>query len=399
MKRTLIILVAALAALGLILMKKNSTEKSMQRDRFVLDSAWKANVNAFVVVKKPDTSRLEKKDGKWVVGNGFPVDTAKIAKALGYVFKLQDKELVSKSTERLAEYGLDTAEAKHVSVQDASGKSAHVVIGKTSGADFSSTYWKWEGKPEVYRTPGNFAWDIGTKPEDWKDRKLFPATAKDVKFIDVTWKDTTGMAYAYKLEALTDSTWKMLAPQDSNRVKKAMAAEMASRFAEMSIDEFYNPKDTNLAKAKVDSPVVTVKVGLKNGTSLEISGSKTVEGYAYAKHPSRPDTIKVSSWRFDAFKKKPFELLDSPPPSKADSVKAAAAGAPGSAPSGGIKIEPAGATKAAGAKPGTAAKAPVKPEAVKPQAAAKPAAPAPTIQLNPAAPPVLKADSAKPAAK
>src|SRR3954467_4206336 len=132
MKRTLIILVAALAALGLILMKKNSTEKSMQRDRFVLDSAWKANVNAFVVIKKPDTSRLEKKDGKWVVGNGFPVDTAKIAKALGYVFKLQDKELVSKSTERLAEYGLDTAEAKHVSVQDASGKSAHVVIGKTS---------------------------------------------------------------------------------------------------------------------------------------------------------------------------------------------------------------------------------------------------------------------------
>lgn len=400
MKRTLIVLVAALAVLGLILMKKNSTEKSMQRDRFVLDSAWKANVNSFVVIKKPDTSRLEKKDGKWVVGNGFPVDTAKIAKALGYVFKLQDKELVSKSTERLAEYGLDTAEAKHVSVQDPSGKSAHVVIGKTSGADFSSTYWKWEGKPEVYRTPGNFAWDIGTKPEDWKERKLFPATAKDVKFIDVTWKDTaTGMAYAYKLEAVNDSTWKMLAPQDSNRVKKALAAEMAARFAEMSVDEFYNPKDTNLAKAKIDSPVVTVKVGLKNGKSLEISGSKMVEGYSYAKHPALPDTIKLSSWRFDAFKKKPFELLDSPPPTKADSAKAAASGPAGSNPSGGIQIQPAGTPKAAGSKPGAAAKAPAKSEPAKPQAQVKPAAPAPTLQVKPAAPPVLKADSAKPAAK
>jgi Tfp pilus assembly protein PilV len=387
MKRTLIILVAALAVLGLILMKKSSTEKSMQRDRFVLDSAWKANVNSFVVIKKPDTTRLEKKDGKWAVApGGFPVDTAKIAKALGYVFKLQDKERVSISTERLAEYGLDSTEAKHVSVREPSGKSAEVVIGKTSGADFSSTYWKWEGKPEIYRSPGNFSWDIGTKPDDWKARKLFSAVAKDVKFIEVNWKDTLGTAYAYKLEAVTDSTWKMLAPQDSNRVKNAMAAEMASRFADMSIDEFYNAKDTNLAKAKVDSPLVTVKIGLKNGTSQEIKASKAVEGYVYARHPARPDTLKLSAWRLDTFKKRPFELLEAPPPPKADSGKGAASGAAGSPPSGGIKIEPA--APASGS---------VKSGAPKPQAATKPAVP--TLQVKPAAPQPLKAENAKPASK
>jgi hypothetical protein len=365
MKRTLIVLVAALAVLGLILMKKNSTEKSMRTDRFVLDSAWKANVNSFVVIKKPDTTRLEKKDGKWVVaGNGFPVDTAKIGKALGYIFKLQDKELVSKSADRLAEYGLDTAEAKHVSIKEPSGKSAQVVIGKTSGADFSSTYWKREGNPEIYRTPGNFTWEIGVKPDEWKEHKLFSATPKDVKSIEVTWKDTSGTAYSYKLEAVTDTTWKMLAPQDSNRVNNALASEMASRFAEMSIDEFLDRKDTNVAKAKLDSPMVTVKVGLKNGTSGEIKASKAVDGYAYARHPARPDTIKLSSWRFDSFRKKPFELLVAPPPPKPDSGKSARPGASASSPSGGIKIESA------------------------PSLPAKPAAPAP-----------MKADSAKPAAK
>jgi hypothetical protein len=382
MKRTLIVLVAALAVLGLILMKKNSTEKSMRKDHFVLDSAWKANVNSFVVFKKPDTTRLEKKDGKWVTaGNGFPVDTAKIGKGLGYVFKLQDKELVSRSPERLGEYGLDSGEAKHVSVKEPSGKSAQVVIGKTSGADYSSTYWKWEGKPEVYRSPGNFSWDIGTKPDDWKQRKLFAAAPKDVKFIEVTWKDTLGTAYSYKLEAVTDSTWKMLAPQDSNRVKNALANEMASRFAEMSVDEFLDPKDTNLAKAKLDSPVVSLKVGLKNGSNHEIQASKTVAGYAYAKYPARTDTVKLSSWRFDSFKKKPFELLDAPPAPTPDSAKAPTgkAAVPNN---GGIQIEPA-----------TPAAAPAKP------AAAKPAGATTTLPSKPAAPAPLKAESAKPAAK
>ncbi len=336
MKRTLIVLVLALAVLGLILMKKSSTEKSMQKDSPVLDSTWKANITDLHVYKKPDTTRLVKKDGKWLVAqDGFTVDTAKISKVLTHVFSLQNKEMVSNSAARLAEYGLDSVEAKHVGIKDASGKSAEVVIGKTSGADYSSTYWKWEGKPEVYRTPGNFTWEIATKDNDWKDRKLFAATAKDVKFVEAAWKDSAGMAYSYKLEAVTDSTWKMLAPQDSNRVKNAMATEMATRFAEMSIDEFTVATDTNMAKVKLDTPAVWIKITLKNGSMHELKATKVMDGYTYAQHPTRKDTIKISTWRWDAYKKKPFELLEAPPAPKPDSGKSAMPGAAGN----GIKIE------------------------------------------------------------
>ena len=361
MKRTLIVLLAALALLAAILFKKNSSEKSMQKDAPVLDSTAKAGVAVLGVIKKPDTSSLQKKDGKWVVAkDGYAVDTAKINKVLTSVFSLQDKELVSNSPARLSEYGLDSTEAKHVSIKDGSGKAlAQVVIGKTSGADYSSTYWKWESKPEVYRTPGNFTWEIATKDDDWKDRKLFAATSKDVKFVEAAWKDSTGMAYTYKLEAVTDSTWKMLAPQDSNRIKNAMAAEMATRFAEMSIDEFVTPKDTNVSKVKLDTPAVDVKVTLKDGTVHELKASKTLSGYAYTQHPTRTDLIKLSSWRFDAYKKKPFELLEAPPAPKADSAAKAPAG------------------NAQGAKPMTAipASAPVKP-ATAPVKAAPAKAPA-----------------------
>lgn len=339
MKRTLIVLVAALAVLGALLLKKRSNEKALSKDTPALDSAFKAGVTSFRVVKKPDTSALEKKDGKWVVAkDGFSVDTAKFNKALANVFGLQAKELVSNSAARLSEYGLDSSEARHVAIKDASGKAiAEVVIGKTSGADYNSTYWKWEGKPEVYRTPGNFSWEIATKDDEWKDRKLFAATAKDVKTVETTWKDSLGAVYAYKLESVTDSTWKMTAPQDSNRVKNASAMEMASRFAELAIDEFVAASDTNLPKVKLDTPAVWVKVGLKDGSIHELKAGNAIGGFAYTQHPARKDLIKLSPWRFDAFKKKPFELLDAPAAPKADSASASNAAHP----AGGIDIETA----------------------------------------------------------
>ncbi|HKP97740.1 MAG TPA: DUF4340 domain-containing protein [Fibrobacteria bacterium] len=371
MKRTLIVLLAALALLAAILLKKRSNEKVMQKDAPVFDSTYKSGVTMLRVSKKPDTSSLQKKDGKWVVAkDGYSVDTAKINKVLSNLFSLQNKELVSNSPGRLAEYGLDSNEAKHVTLQDGTGKTvAQVVIGKTSGADYSSTYWKWEAKPEVYRTPGNFTWEIATKDDDWKDRKLFPATSKDVKTVEATWRDSTGTAYAYKLEAVTDSTWKMLAPQDSNRVVNASANEMATRFAEMSVDEFVTASDTNVSKVKLDTPAVYVKIGLKNGTMHELKASKTLSGYAYTQHPSRKDLIKLSAWRFDSFKKKPFELLLAPPPppmAKADSAHAADS----------VKIEAAPAAEAPkGAAPGTVKAQPAKPPASKPGGAAPAAKP------------------------
>jgi hypothetical protein len=355
MKRTLIVLLAALALLVAVLLKNKSNEKAMQRDVPALDSARKADVKSIQVIKKPDTSSLEMKDGKWVIAkDGFPVDTGKVNRVLKYLFAVQTKEKVSTNKDRNAEYGLDTTEAKHVTLKDGSGKAiADLVVGKTSGADYSSTYWKWESGADVYRTPGNFAWEIGTKEDEWKDRKLFSFGAKDLKFIEADWKDSTGAPYHYKLEATTDSTWKMLEPQDSNRVVKALTGDMASRMVDMSIDDFVTPKDTNLAKVNVDSPMVSIKATLKDGKTREIKATKVLDGYAYSRHPDRSDVIKISSWRLDTFKKKPFQLLEAPP---ADTTKKDSAKTASTPPAAGVKppraaIAPKDSAKAAAAKP------------------------------------------------
>lgn len=337
MKKTLIVLVAALAVLGLILMKRGSQHKSMREDVPALDSAGvRSQLKTLRIAKKPDTAVLEFKDGRWYVKkDAFPVDTAKIGRALGHLLGLKSKEKVSQSAARLGEYGLDSVEAKHLALLDGSGKPlAEFMIGKTSGADYSSTYWKWEAKPEVYRTPGNFSYELGAKEEEWKDRKLFGFTAGDIKFLEVSWKDTTGAPFAYKLEMRPDSSWKMLQPVDSNRVAKSPAMDAATRFVDMGIDEFVQPADTNVAKAQGDSATVWAKVTLKDGKSYELSAGKPYDSYYYVKHPTRTETIKLSTWRFDSFKKKPFELLEAPPPPKDTTAASATPAAPAAPPAG-----------------------------------------------------------------
>ena len=142
----------------------------------------------------------------------------------------------------------------------------------------------------------------------------------------------------------------MVAPQDSSRIKKSLVSEMASRFVDMSIDEFVAEKDTNLTKVKIDSPAVDVKVTLKSGTLIEFKASKTLAGYAYTKHPTRQELIKLSAWRFDAFKKKPFELLDAPPV-VIDTNKSAAKLVVPSKPNAPIKVEKFPNVKPSGPKP------------------------------------------------
>ncbi len=336
MKKTFIVLLIALVLLAGLLVKKRNSEKTMSSDAMVFDSSRIIDVISVRVAKRPDTATITKKDGPWmVVRDGFPVDTAKANTFLKNIFTLQSRDVVSHNPARYSEYGLDSIEGKRVTLLDRSNQSViDVVVGKTSAADYSSLYWRYADKPDVYRSPGNFAWEVTAKNDEWKEKKLTQVNLKELKYLETTWKDTNGIAYHYKLEAISDSAWKMLEPADSVRVNKGSIVEMATRFTDIAIDAFPSPLDSNIAKVNVDSPMVWIKGTLKNGKSVELKASKPLGGYAYTLLPSRKELVKLSSWRFDAFKKKPMELLEAPPPmtdtTKAPgaAVKAGSAGLP-----------------------------------------------------------------------
>jgi len=313
MKKTLIILGAALVLLTAILLKTRSVNMSRQSGAYVFDTSSAAEISSLKVINRKDTAQLKTDAGKWAMASdGFPVDTAKIRKVLGYILSLQNNELVSRSSTRLVEYGLDSNEGKHLEWTGKGGKTVRVVIGKTSGADYSSTFWKWEDKPEVYRTTGNFTFEIGLKPADWKSRELFKFELKDVRFIEADWHDSLGAAFHYKLETVNDTTYKLVEP-DSSPALRNIAQGIFSQAPQMTIDDFVAPGDTNLAKAGLDSPMVVLQFHMQNGKVFVLKGGRSFESFVYVQHPARKEAIKISTWRFDQFKKKPFELVHPAP--------------------------------------------------------------------------------------
>lgn len=326
MKRTLIVLLGAVLILALILLKKNHDEKKSDGDSFAIDSILKTTVTNIKVIKNNDSVDLQKKDALWRVSKGnFPVDTARLTKVFTGIFGLQSKEVVSRNPERYSEYGLDSIEAKKVIFQKESGENiAEVFIGKTSGSDYSSTYWRWAAKPEVYRSPGNFSSEIVTKANEWKQRKILALNQSDLKTIEVNWHDSLGSLVHFKLSATSDTSWKMLEPQDSNRVKNMVASEIARSITDLTIDQFVEANDTNLSALKLDSPWVFVKITTKSGVNNEIKFSRDFGGHMdehssskvmlgamnYVQHPTEKEIVQVANWRVKALQKRPFELLD-----------------------------------------------------------------------------------------
>ncbi len=309
MKRTLIVLVCALLVLAGLLWKKHSEFQSEEANAFVFDTAQKAGVTSLKVIEKKDTAELLKVGNQWVTArDSFPVDTSKIDKSLTALLQLQDKIRVSTNPARLKEYGLDSSQAKYVAWHGPGGKTAQVILGKTASTDYSSTYWKWVGKPDVFETPGNFTWQISARDLDWKDRSPFHVGEKDIQNVQVEWRDSTGTPYSYKIDVVNDTTYRMVEPE-SSLVTRNKAQGILSEIGSLSIDDFVAKGDTNLSKIRLDTPMISIHFMTKTGKSYSLAGSQAINNYVYVRYSTRKDTVKMGGWRFNNMKKKPFELV------------------------------------------------------------------------------------------
>lgn len=183
MKKTLLTLAGALLLLAVILLVKDQRDKAAAKPRHVFD-ATAEDVTSLTLAYQQDSVALVRLAGRWVnAADSFPADTARLYRVLDRVLTIQDRERASRSadTARLAEYGLSAAEAKRATWTLADGTRQTVLLGKTSGTDYGSTYWKFTDRPEVYLTPGSFTHEIPARPQDWLDMgQLTPPPADSI---------------------------------------------------------------------------------------------------------------------------------------------------------------------------------------------------------------------------
>jgi hypothetical protein len=171
LKKTLWVLSAALLLLIAVLGTHAIRERLRDGADFVFDNDRIPEIVSLRVIYLRDTVDMVRKGPRWVMArDDSPVDTLRMANALRHLMGIRSDHKVSESGDeaRLVEFGLNAAEAKRVEWKLASGEKQSVLLGKTSGTDYNSTYWKWEDKPGVYSTPGNFTYEIGSVAIEWK---------------------------------------------------------------------------------------------------------------------------------------------------------------------------------------------------------------------------------------
>jgi hypothetical protein len=155
--RTLLILVAVLAILVIVAgMRQRKPSGALPPgvapDTLVL-AGVDINLTAQVLVNTAtSTSRVEKKEGKWVVPTmyGYPADFDRLARYLRALAEMKGGQEVRGGMESLEEFGLAESNATRVVLRDAGGQSlAELTIGapRTTGSRMGGQYLRLNGGP------------------------------------------------------------------------------------------------------------------------------------------------------------------------------------------------------------------------------------------------------------
>jgi Domain of unknown function (DUF4340) len=323
--RLLLLAVALLAGVLLFIrfreLSENAPRKAFVESGLSPDSVARLKVDYF-----GESVTLERKRGAgwgWVTsGDGFPADTLRMRRVLGYLLNLQSRETVAhndsghESRLNLTEFGLDSASARHVEWTLFDGRTYRVLLGKVSGIDFGSSFWKPADSAVAYRTPGTFVFEVSSRPRDWKDTALFaPFASRDIRAVEVTWRDDRDEVHTFALERGEDDTSFALRAgghlTPSAQVKQSAAAKIFTHAAQFKVDEFVagvGGVDTvataERRRVLAERPVMVVRILLKNGRTNQVIAGPAIEGmYRYVKHPWHPDPVRVFGWRFEYFRK------------------------------------------------------------------------------------------------
>lgn len=320
MRKAVWILAVGLALLVTLLLMRERTQARATAPGYAFDTTRVAAVDRLHVRLQDDSVTLVRLGGTWrVLPDSFPADTARVHAALRNVLKLQDKEVVSVSTDaaRLAEFGLYTGDRKRVA-WSIDGRTETVYIGHTSGIDFNSTYWKHPDRVEVYRTPGNFTHEIAVHAGDWKDRTLFPRfEPEDIRTVRIRRHEAQGTSLDYEVSLDDDGTPHLRltgtaeTPGADTKVPAENVAAWFEALSRLTVDRIPVKEEAVVVSVPDETAAsrTTVTVTLRSGDARELSWGDAGEEYTYLRHPVHHGVVGLHTFRLNDLVKDPAELL------------------------------------------------------------------------------------------
>jgi hypothetical protein len=265
-----------------------------------LDPARRPALTRVVLQYQMDTLELEKRDGIWWVKRlRLPADSASVNADLDRLFGLQGRQVASsRKKPDLEAYGLHVEEARSAHLFFSSGAPVRLRLGSTP-SDPKHLYWKFEGKPEIFREEGGTG-VVTVDPEDAVDRHLVPSIRPvEVETVQVAWVDSVGREQGYTLfQKSADTVW-MVAPERA-LLTGVKAWEVLGQTPLMAIDGFPAPDETIPPSPAV--PAVSIRLVLKDGARYNVQSGAAEGSYYYVRHPLSGAWVKVKRVRLDGFR-------------------------------------------------------------------------------------------------
>jgi hypothetical protein len=317
MKKKVVLVPIALLILVLALLLWKWRDKTTGTGSLLFDSTRIAEVTWLHVISGAgDTVSLERSAKGWVIKpDRFPADTAKLRVVLRDLHALRTQHVVSdaKDPSSLPAYGLQGDAATLLEWGGRDGKVSRVLLGSATISEdgaYGMGYWKVPDQPEVYGAPLGALW--GPQAEnDWRSRNVIPFILyEDIHSIETDWIDSTGKSHHYRLERLSDTSVHMVEPKVA-AVPRRNAAYVYVQAPQFIADAFVAESDTIPSAMGLDKPKVVVRIGMKDGRILTMTGGNPEGEYRYALFPGHPSAfVKVKSWRFEFFRKTVDQLTD-----------------------------------------------------------------------------------------
>jgi Domain of unknown function (DUF4340) len=313
---TALVAFAALAVIALFALRQpEKGERSSERPR-PMAKINAGDVDTLEVTRGGATTVIKKDGAKYKVTSpvAYAADETTAKAAFDAMDKLDFSNLVTEQKGKEAEFDVDDAKAVHV-VGKSEKQGNKVIIDLFLGKPVAGgTMARPAGKDEIWAVNGIFKYSFDKPPADWRDKSVTTFTAADAEKIDVKAKDGTKLT-AKKLPAKEGGAgggdhWEVVdSSVKIDKLDESVPSSIVSALATFKANDFADaakPAETGL-----DTPALTVTVGLKGGKNVTLLvGNKKGDDDYYVKTPEGAQIYVAKKYSLDRANKRPLEFRD-----------------------------------------------------------------------------------------
>jgi hypothetical protein len=265
MKRSTLLLVGILAALGIvtyIVLQRPGESNSDVSSPEMLVSYDSSGVDRIQVTSGGSTVTLALEGGKWMVAAPvhFRADESAVAAAVSRGRKIEVRGLVSNNPEKQKVFQVDST-GTLVQIFERGTEKAAFRIGKP-GTTYNETYIRREGASDVLIGEGPLAYLFVKSPNDWRDRTVFKADRDKITSIRYRYGDTTFTV------AFADSIWKVDSQPASPAVIQTLLGTLSNYLANDFYDSTFTPAGPPAAMVEVLDAQIRFYPGKEGGRFL-----------------------------------------------------------------------------------------------------------------------------------